>query len=485
MATNGGLALASASDNLRRWRERPDLFVREVFGVTPDAWQDEALQAFPTSPRLCMKACKGPGKTAVLAWIGWNFLLTRPHPRIGAMSITGDNLRANLWTELAVWRQRSSLLEAAFEQTKTEIFAREAPQTWKLEARTWAKDATREQIGQTLAGLHSRYVLWLMDESGGYPEAIMPTAEAIFAGEPVEAHIVQAGNPLLLSGPLYRACTVARSLWTIVEITGDPDDPKRSPRIAVEYARQQIEQYGADNPWVLVSIYGRFPPSSINALIGPEDLSAARRRSWREHDIAHAARVLGADVARFGDDASVLFPRQGLVAFTPQVWRSIDGNQGAGAVARKWADWQADACFIDDTGGWGAAWIDALRRLGRSPIGVQFSGAPHDRRYLNKRAEIYFALADWIKGGGQLPECPELDAALTQITYTYKGDRMQLEDKSQLKARLGISPDPADALALTFAEPIMPARRHLPHSQPLHRVEYDPLAAWRSSEPRR
>lgn len=462
---------------LVRWREHPVDFVREVFAVEPDAWQVDALEAFPRSPRLALKACKGPGKTAVLAWIGWNILLTRPHSHGGATSINGDNLRANLWTELARWRAKSPLIQSQFEQTKSEIVATAAPQTWKLEARTWARDATPDQIGNALAGLHGPYPFWLMDETGAYPDAIMPTAEAIFAGNPVEAHIVQAGNPLLRSGPLYRACTIARKIWAVVEITGDPDDPKRSPRIPVDYARSQIEQYGRDNPWVLVNIFGQFPPSSINSLIGPDEIAEAQRRSYREHDISHSSRLLGVDVARFGDDASVIFPRQGLVAFEPIVLRNVDGPQGAGHVARKWRDWSADACFIDDTGGYGASWIDALRQLGRSPIGVQFSGRASDPRYYNKRAEMYFECVEWIKRGGQLPPCPELSAALTQTTYSYRGDKLLLEDKSQVKDRLGYSPDHADALVQTFAQPIESVRA-LP-GRPKMAVDYDPYSAFR------
>src|ERR1700676_5035469 len=80
-----------------RWREQPQLFVRECLGVTPDAWQDDVLAAFPTNQRLAMKACKGPGKTAVEVWLAWNFLLTRSHPKIAATSITRENLADNLW----------------------------------------------------------------------------------------------------------------------------------------------------------------------------------------------------------------------------------------------------------------------------------------------------------------------------------------------------------------------------------------------------
>ena len=69
-------------------------------------------------------------------------------------------------------------------------------------------------------------------------------------------------------------------------------------------------------------------------------------------------------------------------------------------MARKWADWEADAVFVDDTGGWGASWIDGRRRLGRQPIGIGFAQAARDPRYFNKRAEMYFEAVRWIRSGG-------------------------------------------------------------------------------------
>ena len=78
----------AAAKRLRAWKADPVLFVREVFGVEPDAWQADVLHAFPREQRIAMQACKGPGKSALLAWLGWNFLATRPHPKIAAMSIS-------------------------------------------------------------------------------------------------------------------------------------------------------------------------------------------------------------------------------------------------------------------------------------------------------------------------------------------------------------------------------------------------------------
>ena len=449
------------------WRVHPAQMVEELFQVKPDAWQAEALEAFPHTRRMAMKACAGPGKTALLAWLGWNFMLTRPHPIIGCTSSSGDNLKANLWTELARWREKSPLLDRLFSQTKTEIFAKQFASTWRMEARTWARDADENQIGTALAGLHANYVMWLLDESGDYPTAIMPVCEGIFNGSPKEAHIVQAGNPTRLSGPLYRACTVARDLWKVIEITADPDDPRRTPRVSVETAREQIAQYGRDNPFVIVRIFGQFPPASFNSLIGPDEITAAMHRYYHSDDFRKHPKIIGVDVALEGDDASVIFTRQGQQAFPPSLYRNINGPQGAGIISRKWDEWGADACFIDATGGFGSSWIDHLRLLGKTPIGVGFANkAYQSERYVNKRAEMYFDLIQWIRDGGALPECDQLLAALTQTNYTFQGDKLLLEPKKSVKLKLGYSPDHADSLALTFAEAVTPKQQSFVNRKP-------------------
>jgi len=449
---------AQIKATFRLWWEKPQVFVREVFGITPDAWQDEVLEAFPHHPRQALKACKGPGKTAVLAWLSWCFLRTRPYPKIVATSVSSDNLRDNLWSEMAKWQQKARAgVLSDFQWTAERIFHKSYPERWWMSARSWSKSADKSQQANTLAGLHEDYVMALLDESGGIPDAVMASTEGI-GSSAIEWHILQAGNPTHLEGPLYRACTVEKHMWWVREITGDPDDPMRSPRVSVQWAREQIDKYGRDNPWVLINVFGQFPPSSLNALIGPDEVNAAMRRHLRLDQYAHAARTLGVDVARFGDDPSVIFPRQGLAAFAPTLMRNVDSLQGAGSVARKWADWDADAAFVDATGGYGGGWCDALRGLGRQPIEVQFAGKPNDPRYYNKRSEIWFEGCQWIKDGGALPDVPEMVGELTVPTYTFKGDKLLVEDKDQVKLRLGRSTNYPDALFTTFAQPVYVAR---------------------------
>lgn len=463
-----------AGSNIKRWREHPAAYVEERFKVKPDPAQAEALEAFPHNPRIAMQACTGSGKTATLAWLGWNFMLTRPNPVIGATSISGKNLQAGLWTEFARWRKIDPMLDGLFEQTSTKIFNRESPETWKIEARTWDRSADQNNIGNSLRGLHAEYIMWLLDETGGYPDAILPTCEAIFSGSPKEAHIVQAGNPIKRSGPLYKAASAARRSWYVIEITADPDDPKRTPRVSVEHAIQQIEDNGGrDSPFVRVNVFGKFPLSDFNALISEDECTAAMKRYYRPDVIGDSPRVMGVDVAQMGDDASVIFCRQGLQSFPMIKKRDISSTQGAGLVARKWEDWDADACFVDNTGGFGAGWVDKLIELGRAPIGIHFAAKAHqESRYANKRTEMYFDACAWIKRGGALPPSPEITAALTQTLYGFIGDRLLLEQKKEVKKKLGYSPDETDGFILTFAEPVTRASRAV---KPRHTADYDPM----------
>ena len=74
------LDLDLSLDTLIGWKQKPHAMVEDLFGVTPDPPQRVALEAFPHAPRIALKARTGAGKTATLAWLALNFLLTRPHP---------------------------------------------------------------------------------------------------------------------------------------------------------------------------------------------------------------------------------------------------------------------------------------------------------------------------------------------------------------------------------------------------------------------
>ncbi|HRB09632.1 MAG TPA: hypothetical protein PLH47_05610, partial [Ottowia sp.] len=304
--------VSKARERIRAWRRDPVQFARDCFGVEPDAWQVDAMRSLGGDPnparRLVMKACTGPGKSATLAWMGWHrlacFAGKGEHPKGAALSITADNLKDNLWAELAKWQSRSKFLTEAFEWTKERIYAKEHPETWFLSARSFAKDADAESIGRALSGLHSQYPFILLDETGDMPSAVGRAAAQIFTGSPADAAIIQAGNPTSTGGLLYESCMTAAHQWTVITITADPNDPKRTPRVSKEHAQEMIDTYGRDNPWVMATILGLFPPDGFNSLFGADEVDAAMKRFYRDDQLGNAAVILGGDVARQGDDSS-------------------------------------------------------------------------------------------------------------------------------------------------------------------------------------
>lgn len=220
-----------------------------------------------------------------------------------------------------------------------------------------------------------------------------------------------------------------------------------------------------------------FSAAGDDQLLSLTDAESAARRDYPESDISHAPRILGVDPARFGGDRSVIFGRQGLVAMQPQVYRGIDNMALAGRVAAEMDRWKPDAVFIDAGGGAGV--IDRLRQLGHHVIEVNFGGKANDTRFTNKRTEMWYELAEWIRAGGQIPNVDALKLELATPTYKFDAaNRIQLESKDDIKKRLpdAGSPDLADALALTFAHPVAPRDQLAALRNKPARVDHDPYA---------
>ena len=434
--------------------------VYEMFGVMPDIWQEIALQAFaderPDLQRIALQACAGPGKSAALAWIAINFMLCYAsegeHPKGAAVSMTWDNLKDNLWAEIYKWYSRNDYLKQEFVWTQTRYYAKDHPETWFISARSFSKSANKEEQGRTLSGLHARYVLFLIDESGSVPVEVGKTAEQALSNCEF-GKIVTAGNPTSHDGFLYYCSR--RSDWFKIRINGDPDDPQRSPRIDIEWARKQIKEFGRKDPWVMSMILGEFPESSITTLLTDIDVDNAVARNIADSQIMYSEKRLGVDAARYGDDSSIIFPRQGLQTYAYVTMRKADGptlaNRVIGACER-WKD--VDQIFVDGTGGYGSSCIDFLKQAAFTPVEVQFASQANDPvKFYNKRAEMYWRGAEWIKKHGSLIDDRELRKELVGIQYSFSGDRILIEPKDQMKKRLGYSPDRADAFMLTFANP--------------------------------
>ena len=220
-----------------------------------------------------------------------------------------------------------------------------------------------------------------------------------------------------------------------------------------------------------------FAASADDVLLRLDDVLAAQRRVVVERDVKHAAKVLGVDCARYGSDRSCLFPRQGLAALKWKTFRDLSTMALADQVALTADRWHPDAIFVDATGVGGGV-VDRLIQLNFEVVPVDFGSAPTDERFENKRAEMWWTGAEWVRTAGALPQGNELVQDLTAPKYTYRNrrGRLQLESKDDMRARGLPSPDVGDAFVLTFAAPVLP-KQHMPSAtvtKPLSVHDYDP-----------
>lgn len=221
-----------------------------------------------------------------------------------------------------------------------------------------------------------------------------------------------------------------------------------------------------------------FMASTDNTLISLDDANAAAARKVEPHRYEFAPMVLGVDVAWEGGDRSVIFPRRGLKAFGFDAVQGLPEKTFAGRVAAAIQYHKADMTFIDTTGGYGGEVLSRLTDLGFLCQGVHFSSKADSERFINRRAEMWFKVADWLKEGS-MPNDTGLISELCAATYSNDNAamRLKLDSKKEIKERIGLSPDCADALALTFAYPVA-ARQQFSHlsTATSRSWDYDPIA---------
>ena len=198
-----------------------------------------------------------------------------------------------------------------------------------------------------------------------------------------------------------------------------------------------------------------FTAAADNQLLSMTDIETSANRKYRPEEMSYAPKILGVDPARFGNDRSVSMRRQGMSAYPPKVYRGLDNMELAARIAMEIDEWQPDAVFIDSGAGSGV--IDRLRQLDYDVIEVNFGSRATQAKYVNKRTEMWYEMADWVRNGGALPNDNNLKLELATPTYKFDAaNRIVLESKDEIRKRMpdAGSPDIADALGLTFAFPV-------------------------------
>lgn len=212
----------------------------------------------------------------------------------------------------------------------------------------------------------------------------------------------------------------------------------------------KIEQFKREYP---ATVQEAFETSSEGKLISPEDVLQARQ-SKLELDW-HDPLIIGIDPAGEGKDRTVIIYRRGRYQYKSEIYKKWGSMQIVGRIVQIIQQFHPAKIFIDKT--YNGAIVDRLIELGfgHIVIGVHFSQkADEPSKYANKRAEMWFRMRDWLQDlPCRIEDFNDIQGELTCVGVKPPNSRgtFLLESKEEIKKTLGLSPDIADALALTFA----------------------------------
>lgn len=390
----------------------------------------------------------GIGKSALVAMIVMWAMDTREDTRGVVTANTDTQLRTKTWPELVKWH-RMSITSHWSTVTATAIIsnAHGHSRTWRIDAVPWS-----ETNLEAFAGLHNegKRLLLVFDEAAGIASKVWEVAGGALTDKDTEIIWMAFGNPTRPSGG-FRNCFDSPN-WHCRHI-----DSRTVEGVNLVELEKVVAEYGEDSDIVKVRIRGQFPSVGSQQFIGAADIDAALQRDVHPDAYEHAARVIGVDVARHGDDRSSIIRRQGRVANRPKTLQITDLMALASEVARQIDSWKPDAVFIDATGiGWGV--VDRLRQMGYGKIiyAVQTGEkAQSPYEYHDHRAELWGRMRQWLTTDGAIEAHDGLMSELATPEYDYDdSNRLRIESKRRIKARGEPSPDSADALALTFHVPI-------------------------------
>lgn len=435
----------------------------------PDVWQRAQLASIRDSLKAdpfkiiqdATASGHGIGKSCEVSWLILWAIMTREDTRGVVTANTDGQLKTKTWPELSKWYglMQFPVLRELFALEATSIHATQDghERTWRIDAIPWSERNT-----EAFAGLHNagKRVVLLFDEASAIIDPIWDTASGGLTDANTEILWFAFGNPTRNTGRFKEVIAGRfRDRWTHRMIDGR--EVSRTNKALLD---QWVQDYGEDSDFVRVRVKGQFPRAGTMQFISTEVVQQARKR-----EIGYLASdpvVFGVDCARFGDDHSTLAIRCGRDArkFPWKRWHHQDAMTLAGDIALEAQKWRPEGIFVD-AGNIGAAVIDRLRQLGIENVyEVWFGGKGRDAHWAanirvktaNKRAEMWTSMRSWLETGA-IPDEEDLEIDLTGPEYGYAPDQVsiQLEKKSDMKRRGLSSPDDGDALALTFAEPVM------------------------------
>ncbi|HFH4656689.1 terminase [Pseudomonas aeruginosa] len=408
----------------------------------------------------------GIGKSAEMGMLlNWG-MSTCEDCKVVVTANTDNQLRTKTWPEISKWF-RLAINRHWFNITATKVASVDPDHTdsWKADAVPWSEHNT-----EAFAGLHNKgkRIILIFDEASNIADKVWEVAEGALTDEQTEIIWLAFGNPTRNVGRFRECFRKFRHRWVQRQIDSRTVDGTNKDQIA-----KWAADYGEDSDFFKVRVRGLFPSSSDLQFIGTGLVDAAMARVVTEAMVSHAPVVIGVDPSWSGDDEFAIYMRQGLHSKLIGTYQKSDDDVlMAQRIAQLEDQYKADAVFVDF--GYGTGIVSAARAMGRNWTLVQFGGASSDPAMLNKRGEIWNAMKEWLKAGGELNDQQTADE-ISAPEYRVKLDgKIVLEDKAELKKRAGISPNRADALALTFSFPVV--KKSFYAGSGGHQSTYDPFS---------
>ena len=439
---------------LREWRHNPVAFVKDAIDVTPSNQQIQLLSSFANGKRHTVRSGHGTGKDASAAWLILNFMATRPYSKVVCTAPTNRQLADVLWSELSKWLRKSIFKDEFVIQTD-KLFHKESPKEWWCRAVSPSVKASKEEQAETLAGFHGDHLLIIADEASGIPDPVFIPLEGAMTQE--DNIVLLIGNMTRNSGYFYDSHfdKTQAPKWNKLHW-----DSSQSTIVKKDYVEYMSEKYGIDSNVYRIRVLGD-PPLEDDKTFIP--LAWAISCIGNKLDIStDEPSYLGVDVARYGEDSSVILPRQGL-KINP--WISFQGLNTidlGGHVIEAVRETQAEGVGVDEIGV-GAGLVDWLQKLpdGRRKVfGVNVAMKSSDQhRFHRLRDELWWEMREkcrkqayWFPGASKKEEdmSNELANELSCLFYEFDTNGAYvIESKRLAKARGIKSPNIADALSIS------------------------------------
>ena len=431
---------------MKRYHKDPVKFAREVIGMDPDDWQCELLEAVanPEIRRVTCRSGHGVGKSSAVAMAAiWHVLMRVPSKTVVTAPTSAQLFDACFAEMKNIAKRLKPPFDDLLEIKSDRIELKSSPESTFISCRT-----SRQEQPEALAGVHSPSTLLLADESSGIPESVFEAASGSMSG--IHATTVLTGNPTRNTGFFYDTHNRLKENWYTMHVSCID-----SKRVSDDFVNDMKNRYGEDSPAYHVRVLGNFPPSESDTVIPVALIDHAMKNDIKVHE--DTVSIWALDVARQGNDSSVLCKRQGPVIHPLTVWNNLDLMQLSGAVKAEYdaiSSSKKPVEIIVDSVGLGAGVLDRLRELGLPARGLNVSERSMQKEtYINLRAELWFRCKAWLEGMDvKIPHDDRLWAELAAPRYHFTSSgKIQVESKEAMKKRGINSPDRADAVCLSLA----------------------------------